>query len=180
MKRTTLLAFVLALTAACDSDKTAESKASANAGSAAPPTKSEIADEVASGVKDQLQKRGPKWKVDYKGDLSGHVEGGVLTAMGVSSSISAVGAAMTKDSKGKAPEGLSVTILNANTDTPNPVVTLKLADGTKCTNDNKKGFPKIKLIDKERKTFHAELEGALVCGEQKDKSITFSAVLKKK
>jgi len=167
MKRIALLVLVLAITAACDSE------------SPGPPTKKEIADEVATGVEDELAKKGPKWKVDYRGDLSGHAEGGILVAMGAASSISAKGSGATKKDGAQFREALSLTILNANGDEPSPVVTLKLGDGTKCTNDNKKGFPELKLIDKEGKTFHAELEGSLVCGEKKDKSISFTAVMQK-
>lgn len=135
------------------------------------PDKSTIKRETASGVKDVLNNRGPKWVISYTGDLKGTIQGGIMTAMSLPSSTSATGMAMTKDKKGKATESFTLTMVTA-TKTPQSFMKMTLADGTKCSNPAPS--VDVKIINKERKTFHAQGTGDLLCG---DKKISYTAKL---
>jgi hypothetical protein len=133
----------------------------------------EVSKEVNDGVKDVLNKRAPKWVIDYSGDVKGTIQGGIMTAVSLSSATKVGGAAMSKDMKGKAAEGFMLTILTVNSP-PTATMAMTLPDGTKCT-DAKAST--VNIIDKESKTFKAEAAGNLVCGAKK---ISYTAKMNKK
>jgi len=167
-----------AICALCASGASAADGPDAPSGKPGVPSQKDIDKEVADGVADVLQGRPPKWRVDYTGDLNGSVQGGILTAMSVSTSTSVVGAAMNADRTGKAREGIGVTLLGR--DKSVAMTSLTLADGTKCRTDGRAGTPtKVDLIDADSKTFHAEVSGKLVCGPARDKRIDYKATLNK-
>lgn len=130
-----------------------------------------IKKEIASNVKDAIDKRAPKWVINYSGDMQGTIQGIILIPSGTKIG----GSAMTKDMKGQAPERFMLTILTFAEPAP-PVATMAitLADGTKCV-DAKAST--VNIIDKESKTFKAEAAGELVCG---DKKISYQAKMNKK
>ncbi len=162
MKRLTL-AITLLCFAGCDSKPATDTKIDFP----------EVKKEVDDGVKDVINKRAPKWVIDYKGDANGTIQGGIMTAVSVSSATKVGGGAMSKDMKGKATEAFMLTILNINTP-PTATMALTLPDGTKCV-DAKTST--VNIIDKESKTFKAEAAGNLVCG---DKKVSYTAKLNKK
>lgn len=82
------------------------------------------------------------------------------------------GMAMTKDMKGKAPEGFMLTIMTTTTP-PTSTMALTLADGANCKDA---GTSMVNIIDKESKSFKAEASGVLVCA---DKEISYKAKLNK-
>ena len=136
------------------------------------PDDAPIKKEIAGGVKDVINKRAPKWVIDYSGDVKGSIQGGIMTAITVSSFTKIGGTAMTKDMKGKAPETFMLTILNISTP-PTATMALTLADGTKCK-DAKAST--VNITNQESKTFKAEAAGVLVCG---DKKISYQAKMNK-
>ncbi len=175
MKRIGICVLLLVLGACDEAPKSDTSKPVTEV-----PTGKEVSKEVAGGVRDVLAKKGPKWKVEYSGDLSGNLEGSILTAMSVSTTTSVVGKGMAKDMKGAAAGAFQATFMTGNDDNNRMVNTnLTLGDGTKCQEEPKSGLSKGKLIDKESKTFKAEVSGTLVCGPDKAKKITYKATLAK-
>ena len=60
------------------------------------PTMNQVASEVESNVRDVVAKKGPKWKVEYSGDLTGSIAGGILTSHSNPVSTIAIGAGMKK------------------------------------------------------------------------------------
>jgi len=161
--------------AGCDAKEPTESGASPET---MVPTRAAVQQEVAEGVKSAQEDAHPRWKVDYTGDLKGSIEGEILTVMSVASSMIAVGAAMTPDHKGKAPQNIRLTIRNASSPKPSASVRLKLADGTTCSDDiASHKLSALNLLDGDKKTFHAELSGSLKCGA--GARIDYTATLKK-
>ena len=135
----------------------------------------EVDEDVQSAPKDS----NPRWKVDYTGEVKGSIQGEILTVMSISSSMTVVGAAMTPDGKGKAPESVRLTVRNAKSARPSASVRLTLADGTACSHDAASRKPSaLKLLDSDQKTFHAELSGALRCAGGQKGRIEFTAVLR--
>lgn len=121
---------------------------------------------------------GPKWRVEYSGDLNGEVSGDIMSVAGIATNTMLAGAAMNEDSTGAANESLRVTITRYG-DEPQASVTLNLADDTKCldvTNLDPKPS-RVDVSDSESKTFRAEISGTLYCGPGKDKRIDFTAYI---
>lgn len=177
MKMRLSLLAMLAL-AACDSGAAPDGKADPTTET---PAEKVIKKDVDQGVKDELAKRGPKWKVEYSGDLTGAIEGGIMTAGKVASSMprmTVVGAGMKKDNSGQGTESFGATI-SGPAGKEYAMVKLTLADGTRCSvsPDTAKMPSELKLIEPDPRKLRAVLKGSLACGEQKDKVITYMATL---
>jgi hypothetical protein len=78
---------------------------------------------------------------------------------------------MTPDKKAKADHQIQATIVN-RADPPMVMMTLTLADGTKCQ-AGKGQTSKVKFHDENAKTLKADLKGALTC--EGGKKITYEA-----
>jgi hypothetical protein len=172
MNRLAIYAVMFVTLSACGSE-TEPPKASI-------PIEEEVTKEAATNVSDVLTNKGPKWKVDYSGDLTGSVEGGILTATsaGTGSMTSALGKAMKSDLRGSAPQALQVNFMASQTEERFANVNLTLADGTKCKSDIKK-LSRGEVTNPDPKAFTAEVPGELLCGDAKDKRISYSATLAK-
>ena len=156
----------------------AHCQADESSNSAEAPAKPTIQEEVNESVKDAMRNGDPRWRVDFGGDLDGSVQGEILTVVAIASSMTVVGAAMTPDRTGKAPQGVRLTVRNANSPRPSASVRLTLADGTACSDDvASRTASRLKLLDGNGKTFHAELSGALKCGA--GERIEYTAKLRK-
>jgi len=142
------------------------------------PTTKQVASEVESNVRDVMAKKGPKWKVEYSGDLTGAIEGGILTSNASPTSTIAIGAGMNKDMTGSAKGGLQVRLFPGKHDGQFASVSLTLGDGTKCQQDVR-NLPRSKVLHADNEKFKAEVWGELLCGDAKDKRISFEAVLDK-
>jgi hypothetical protein len=115
----------------------------------------------------------PKWKVDYSGDLSGHIEGKSLVIVKTGPAAHTNFAVKTM---GKKP-GLTAT-LSIHDDQPSGFLTqVTLEDGTKC---KPTGHSNVKILDADKKTFHATIDGKLKCGEAEDQILDFEAVLEER
>lgn len=144
------------------------------------PTKQEIEEEVATGVRDELSgKRAPKWKFTYTGDLEGEVSGTIATAMPGPFSTAFAGGSMNADRTGSAPQKVQGSIFSYEGQPTRAMLTLHLLDGTQCRTKPTKEQPLLSatIVDAERKTFHATFSGTLVCGE---KQIQIDGYLTKK
>lgn len=162
----------LLLGVSCDkSNESAEDTAKTAAEKMGVPSEKEIKQDIKKGVEDVLKNKGPKWKVSYNGDLSGKLEGSILTATSVAGATTLVGADMTPDKKAKADHQIQATIVN-RADPPMVMMTLTLADGTKCQ-AGKGQTSKVKFYDENAKTLKADLKGALTC--EGGKKITYEA-----
>ena len=171
MKRLALLAVLIVAASVCESGA---EPADPNV-----PSEQEVADEVSTNVQDVLAKKRPKWKVDYTGALSGSVEGGILTATSVGTSMTSVlGKAMRSDMKGSASQSLQVNFMASKEAERFANVNLTLADGTKCKSDVRK-LSKGKVTNPEPKGFAAEVSGELLCGDAKDQRISYQATMAK-
>jgi hypothetical protein len=86
---------------------------------------------------------------------------------------------MNSDRSGSANEAFMARIMQGG-DTTRIQATLTLADGTKCTDVYRcmTGGSSAQLLGASSKTFHATLEGTMKCGDAKDTTITFTALLK--
>ena len=173
--KTAMLMLSLLCLAACDS-KSADVKSESKTGV---PQKSDIADEVKSGVDHVLADKGAKWVVDYSGDLKGSIEGDVMAVTSMARMTVAAGKAMKSGKTGSATQEMMLKVTNYG-DKPGGDMSLTLADGTKCSEsmvqaDRKAA--KLNVIDPDRKTFKAEMSGVLKCGEAKDKTIKYTAKL---
>ncbi|MEZ4459000.1 MAG: hypothetical protein R3E66_04590 [bacterium] len=175
MKRTAI--FLTIFFCACQE----ESKTVPPTPEAVVPNSKTVSKEVAGGVRDVLANKGPKWKVDYTGDLTGSVQGNIMTAMSSPMHTSVLGKGMNASKTGAAKASFQATFMAGDNDQDRPVnANLTLEDGTKCKEDIKVGFSKGKLIDKTTETFKAEISGNLVCGDDKSKKIAYKAFLSKK
>jgi len=137
------------------------------------PKEASIRKEIDSNVRDVKSKRAPKWVIEYSGDTTGSIHGGIMMAMSLPSFTKVTGAAMSKDMRRQAPESFVLTILTVNTP-PTATMALTLPDGSKCRDE--KGS-KVEITDKASRTFKAEATGELICG---DKKITYTAKMNKK
>lgn len=143
------------------------------------PGSKEISKEVATGVKDVLADKGPKWTITYSGGMSGEISGNIMTAMVMGPNTTVAGRGMNADKTGSAPAGFSATITKGG-DKPTAMLRMTLADGTKCriTSGSVDGKETVKIINPDAKEFQAELTGKLGCGDDK-KIVSYKAVLKK-
>lgn len=132
------------------------------------------AGQIEEGVADAVSGHGPKWTFDYAGDLQGSVQGGILAAAKLANTTTVTGAAMTADHS-RANQAFMARI----TDGTHAQANLTLADGTRCT-DVYRGMTgsTAELLDADSKSFHATLQGTMKCGDAKDRTITYTAVLK--
>ena len=141
-------------------------------------TTKQVATEVESNVRDVVAKKGPKWKVEYSGDLTGSIEGGILTFHSDPTSTIAIGRGMNKDMTGGAKGSLQVKFLPGKDDVNFALVSLTLGDGTKCQIDVR-NMPTGTVHNVDDEEFEAEASGELLCGDAKDERISFEAALNK-
>lgn len=166
----------LLLGVSCDKSKeSAEDTAKTTAEKIGVPSEKEIKQDIKKGVEDVLKNKGPKWKVSYKGDLSGKLEGTILTATSIAGNTTLMGADMTPDKKAKADHQIQATVVT-RADPPMVMMTLTLADGTKCKSE-KEQTSKVKFHDENAKTLKADFKGALTC--EGGKKITYEASVDK-
>jgi len=142
------------------------------------PTTKQVATEVESNVRDVVANKGPKWKVEYSGDLTGSIEGGILTSHSNPTGTIAMGAGMNNDMTGGAQSSLQVKFFPGEDDVNFALVSLTLDDGTKCQGDVR-NMPRGRILNAIDEEFKAEVSGELVCGDAKDKGISFDAALNK-
>lgn len=167
MKFLVMMAALL-LSVSCDKAKDeASSTPAAGAAEIAVPSEKEI----EKSVDDVLKNKGPKWKLSYKGALSGKLEGEIVTATNIAGNTSFLGAAMTPDKKAKAVQQIQATIIT-RADPPMVRTTLTLADGTTCSSEEGQAS-KVKFHDENVKTLKADLKGELTC--EGGKKITYEA-----
>lgn len=168
--------FILATTLLLACDKPAEpAEPEAEGAAVAEKLPGEVGDQVEKGVKDVLDAKGPKWRVEYDGDISGAVEGGILSVITMQGNRTLAGAAMTEDMKGKAPQSFRVSIHDIPKEGFKPLMaSLKLPDGTKCTDTTGKDT-KAEIMNGEKKKLEAKLTGTMRCGD--DKKITYTAFI---
>jgi hypothetical protein len=142
-------------------------------------TTNQVASEVESNVRDVMAKKGPKWKVEYSGDLTGSIEGGMLTShSNPTAATIAIGGGMNKDMTGSAKGRLQVRFLPGKDDAGFAWVDLTLGDGTKCRHDFR-NLPGGRVLNADNEKFKAEASGELLCGDAKDKRISFEATINK-
>jgi len=142
------------------------------------PTTKQVATEVESNVRDVVTKNGPKWKVEYSGDLTGSIEGGILVSHSNPTGTIVNGKGMNKDMTGGAKGGLQVKFHPGKDDVNFALVSLTLGDGMKCQSDVR-NLPKGRVFNADNEEFKAEISGELLCGDAKDKRISFEAALNK-
>ncbi len=166
-KTTSALALAFALVAGCDENKPApaSTEVSSEAPSSQIPDEKEIREDIAEGTKDALAKK-KKWTVEYEGDLSGKLEGSIMSVVSVSKNTTIAGAAMTDDRKGKANRGFMARVLQYGEE-PVLDMNLTLEDGTKCKPPEPGKGQSVTIENAERKTFAATMKGELVCGDGK-------------
>ena len=131
--------------------------------------------EIATAIKKELKNEAkaatkvkkPRWRITYSGDLSGEVEGRLLSVVPGPFTTAIVGGAVTPDRKGKATETLQMSIVENKDEEPRAMIMLTLADGTKCSLPSPEEKAKVKIVDRERKTYHATFEGPLKCGDKR-------------
>jgi hypothetical protein len=138
----------------------------------------EMIREAKAEAKSARKQRAPKWRFEYSGDLNGSVEGTILTMMvmqaGGSPRYTLAGGAMAPDLKSQATESFNGTVMTLG-DSTTTTIRVVLADGTQCHVDGVEPT-KFRVLDDDKKTFHAELSGSLRCGEAR---ATFDAVFNK-
>lgn len=116
---------------------------------------------------------GPKWQLVYSGDLSGHIEGKSLVIVGTGTPEHLNFAVKTIRNN----PGLTAT-LSVHEGKPSGFLTrVTLEDGTKCTPVNRSD---VKVLDTNKETFHATIEGQMKCGEAEDQIIDFEAVIQER
>jgi nitrous oxide reductase accessory protein NosL len=142
------------------------------------PAQTEAANQVTTNVQSVLASNGPKWKVEYSGDLNGSVAGGILTHTPVStgSMTSVLGKAMKSDLSGSALQTITVNLMASATDERFANVELTLADGTKCKSAVS-NLSSGRVTNPDPKAFSAVVTGELLCGDARDKRIQYLASL---
>jgi hypothetical protein len=116
---------------------------------------------------------GPKWQLDYLGDLSGHVEGKSLMIVRTGPPEHLNFAVRTIGNN----PGLTAT-LSVHDGKPFGFLTrLTLEDGTKCAPVNRSD---VEVLDTSKETFHATVKGQMKCGEAEDRIIDFDAVIQER
>ena len=80
--------------------------------------------------------------------------------------------------KGSASQSLQVNFMASKEAERFANVNLTLADGTKCKSDVR-NLSKGKVTNPEPKGFAAEVSGELLCGDAKDKRISYHATMAK-
>ncbi|MFW6052111.1 MAG: hypothetical protein ACODAU_13115 [Myxococcota bacterium] len=112
----------------------------------------------------------PKWQVDYSGDLSGHIEGKSLVIVKTGPPKHVTYAVKTVGNN----PGLTAT-LSVHEGEPSGFLTrVTLEDGTECSPKDRSD---VKILDPDKETFHATIEGNLKCGEAEDRVLDFEAVI---
>jgi len=132
-------------------------------------------DEIATAIKKEVRKEAkaatnekkPRWQITYSGDLSGKVEGRLLSVVPGPFTTAIAGGAMTPDRKRTATESLQMSIVENKDKEPQAMIRLTLADGTKCSLPSPQEKARVNFVDKEKKTYHATFEGPLKCGEKR-------------
>ena len=125
------------------------------------------------GTSGSVNPDGPKWQLDYSGDLSGHIEGKSLVIVRAGTPTHLNFAVKTIGNN----PGLTAT-LSVREDKPSGFLTrVTLEDGTKCTPVDRSD---VKVIDTSKETFHATVKGKLKCGETEDQIIDFEAVIRER
>ncbi len=142
------------------------------------PDAEEIKREAQAEAKPARKARATKWRFEYAGDLNGSVEGTILTMMvmqaGDGPRYTLAGGAMSPDLKSQATESFNGTVMTLG-DSTTTTIRVVLADGTQCHVDGVEPTT-FRVLDDDKKTFHAELSGSLRCGETR---ATFDAVFNK-
>jgi hypothetical protein len=116
---------------------------------------------------------GPKWQLDYVGDLSGHIEGKSLVIVRTGPPTHLNFAVKTIGNN----PGLTAT-LSVREDKPSGFLTrVTLEDGTKCSPFN---HSDVDVLDTNKETFHATVKGKMKCGEAEDQVIDFEAVIQER
>lgn len=170
--RSILLISIVTSLAACDSGN--------DQGAAPEDTGKSLASDP-SGTERELDENDgddSKWRIDYSGDLEGQVSGSIMTTVSLGQNTTVAGMAMNEDSTGAAEQGFRATILTYG-DEPIASMSLELADGSSCVDVTARDphSSSVKILDPEKDTFRAEIEGTLHCGPDKDKKIQYTAIL---
>ena len=162
MKRVALILTLLAGFAACESEPAPEPAAAGSEPKAAEPAPTKAAPSPpAAGA--------AKWKVTYSGDLSGEIQGTMVSSSGSRVATTALGKSGVGVNRGK--QSLQATFLEGDADSRPVNINITLADGTRCK--SKVGtIPKGKITNPESKSFAAEVAGQAYCD---DKKIDFKA-----
>ena len=126
-----------------------------------------IKKEIRKEAKAATNEKKPRWQITYSGDLSGKVEGRILSVVPGPFTTAISGGAMTPDRKSTATESLQMSIVENEDEEPRAMIMLTLADGTKCSLPSSQEKARVKFVDKEKKTYHATFEGPLRCGEKR-------------
>jgi hypothetical protein len=116
---------------------------------------------------------GPKWQIDYSGDLSGRIEGKSLVIVRTGPPKHLNFAVKTIGNN----PGLTAT-LSVHEDKPFGFLSrVTLENGTKCTPVDRSD---VNVLDTSKETFHATINGKLKCGEAEDQIIDFEAVIQER
>ncbi|NGP54447.1 hypothetical protein [Thioalkalivibrio sp. XN8] len=116
---------------------------------------------------------GPKWRLNYSGDLSGHIEGKsvVIVRTGPSEHLN-----FAVRTIGNNP-GLTAT-LSVHEGKPSGFLTwVTLEDGTRCAPFKRSD---VSILDTSKETFHATVNGQMKCGQAEDQIIDFQAVIQER
>lgn len=135
------------------------------------PTTDEIDADVDEGVAHVLGGGRRKWSATWSGDLSGETGGTVFTVQKIMMNTSLAGGALAPDMKGRAPQALVASLQEVDGAWHLSNLTLTLPDETRC--GVRDTMPTATVTDAEKKTFTGTFTGSLVCGEGRDKAITF-------
>ena len=131
------------------------------------PDTGEIAREAQADATSARTRRAPNWRFDYSGDVNGSVEGTILTVMSMQGAggprVTLAGGALAPDLKSQATQGFNGTVMTMGDNTAT-TIRVVLADGTRCQVDGAQPTT-FRVLDDDKKTFHAELSGSLLCGE---------------
>lgn len=114
----------------------------------------------------------PEWWLDYDGDLSGRIEGKSIVVVRTGPPAHLNIAVRTI---GKNP-GLTASLSVHDGKAHGHLLGVTLYDGTRCAPVNRSN---VKILDTEKETFHASIEGQMKCGEAEDRIIDFEAVIRK-
>ena len=116
---------------------------------------------------------GPKWQLDYSGDLSGHIEGKSLVIVRAGPPEHLNFAVRTIGNN----PGLTAT-LSVHENKPFGFLSrVTLEDGTRCAPVNRSD---VNVLDTSKETFHATVKGQMKCGEGEDQIIDFEAVIRER
>lgn len=115
----------------------------------------------------------PEWWLDYDGDLSGRIEGKSIVVVrgGPPAHLN-----IAVRTIGKNP-GLTASLSVHDGKAHGHLMGVTLGDGTRCKPVNRSD---VEIIDTEKETFHATIEGQMKCGEAEDRIIDFEAVIRKR